>query len=236
MGCMEGPRPDPKATGDSPVSDSSPTPDPTLLPDSALASQTAVPGADYWQWMNPPTSFSFSDSGLQVKADKGSDFFNNPEDSSKVATAPFLYREVSGDFVARIQVKPDFSSQWNAVALMAYRDSDHWIKFAYENSDATGPTLVSVVTDIFSDDANGAIVEDKETVWLKMVRKGPMISMHWSTDNQTYYLSRLTSLPWPETLRIGVEFQSPVGASAVHELLAWRLDMHTVENMRNPEH
>lgn len=65
---------------------------------------------------------------------------------------------MKGDFVATALVQPDFSSQWNAVALMVHIDDKNWIKFAFENSDATGPSIVSVVTKEVSDDANGMVI------------------------------------------------------------------------------
>ena len=101
---------------------------------------------DNLSWMNEPDSYSVQDSTLRITAVKGSDFFNNPEDSSVVGTAPLLYQSINGDFIAKALIQPDFSAQWNAVALMVYIDSLHWIKFAFENSDATGPSVVSVVT------------------------------------------------------------------------------------------
>ena len=108
-----------------------------------------------FQWMNAPTDFSIEAGQLVVTAKKGSDFFNNPENGDRTATAPLLYREVSGDFVATAYLRPDFSSMWNAACLMMHADSTHWIKLAFENSDATGKSVVTVVTNEVSDDANG---------------------------------------------------------------------------------
>lgn len=184
------------------------------------------------QWMNAPSSFSIQDSTLAVEVAKGTDFFNNPEDQSVVGSAPLLYRETSGDFVAKALVEPDFNSQWNGVSLMMYVDSLHWIKLAFENSDATGPSIVTVVTDMTSDDSNGVIHNDRKVIWLALVKKNNIYSMHWSKDGVDFNMARLTSLPPANKVRIGAEFQSPVGEVATHKLHAFNFEARTVEDLR----
>ncbi len=185
------------------------------------------------EWLNEPESFQIEDSGFSITVTKGSDFFNNPEDKSIVASAPFLYKELQGDFVARTLVQPDFSSKWNAVSLMLHIDSLNWIKFAFENSDATGPGIVSVVTKGTSDDANGVILNKEKQVWLAMVRKNNTYSMHWSKDGKSYRMARLTSMPEADIVKIGIEAQSPVGNVAVHKIIYFGLEERTVGNLRD---
>lgn len=185
-----------------------------------------------FRWMNIPEDFSFQNSSLQVLADSGSDFFINPEDGEISASAPFLYKEIEGDFVATSLVKPDFSSVWNACAMMIYLDSTHWIKFAFENSDATGKSIVSVVTKEVSDDANGPILNNEDAVWLRIIRKQDIYAMHWSKDGINYNMARLTSLPPEKVVKIGIEAQCPVGTSARHEILFLSIEQKTVKDLR----
>lgn len=185
------------------------------------------------QWMNPPTAFELVENTLSISVEKDTDFFNNPEDGSVVGTAPLLYQEVEGDFVAKVWVKPDFSSQWNAVSMMIHQDSLHWIKFAFESSDATGPSIVSVVTKESSDDANGAVLNDQESIWLAIARKGDIYAMHWSMDGINYNMTRLTAMPAMTQVKVGVEAQSPVGEQATHQLLFFEIEKRTVKNLRN---
>jgi regulation of enolase protein 1 (concanavalin A-like superfamily)/predicted small secreted protein len=184
------------------------------------------------QWLNPPSTFELRDQTLSVEVAKGTDFFNSPEDSSVVATAALLYQEQRGDFVATALVEPDFSAQWNAVSLMVFADSLHWIKFAFERSDATGPSIVSVVTRETSDDANGAILAEQQRIWLAIARKGDLFSLHWSSDGEDYQMARLTKLPVTDTVKVGVEFQSPIGEQAKHRLHYFTVDQRSVDNLR----
>ena len=186
-----------------------------------------------FSWMNQPQSFGVQNNSLRITVNKGTDFFNSPEDSTVVGSAPFLYKEVEGDFVAKALVEPDFSAQWNAVAVMLHLDSLNWIKLAFENSDATGPGIVSVVTKGNSDDANGAILNGEKRVWLALVRKGNIYSMHWSVDGENFRMARLTSMPHQNAVKIGIEAQSPVGDSAMHQVHHFEIQERTVNDLRN---
>ena len=188
-----------------------------------------------FQWMNKPQDYDMVDNTISIKAMKGTDYFNNPEDGSITATAPFYYQQVEGDFVATALVEPDFGAMWNACALMVHIDSSHWIKFAFENSDATGKSIVTVVTREVSDDANGVLLSDHKKVWLKMVRKGDNYAMHWSIDGEGYKMARLSSLPSPPIVKVGLEAQSPVGDLANHQWLYFNIEKKTVKDLRKGE-
>ncbi len=188
-----------------------------------------------FEWMNKPEDFSISGSDLKIVAKKGTDFFNNPEDSSVVYSAPLLYEKMSGDFIATALVEPDFTSLWNAAALMVYVDSLNWIKFAFENSDATGKSIVTVVTRNVSDDANGPILTDADSIWLRIIRKGSIYAMHWSGDGRAFKMARLSSLPSNGIVKIGLEAQCPVGRSAEHTFRYFSLEPKTVNDLRKGE-
>lgn len=188
---------------------------------------------DKMAWLQQPDTFMLEANSLKVVVAKGTDYFNNPEDSTVVGTAPFLYQAIEGDFVAKALVAPDFTDQWNAVALMVHMDSTNWIKFAFENSDATGPGIVSVVTKGSSDDANGVVLKDTQAVWLAIARKGDNYSMHYAVDGHNYHMARLTSLPAQATVKIGLEAQCPVGDGATHLVHCFELEKRTVADLRN---
>ena len=130
-------------------------------------------------WMNAPETFQFAEDSLIVTTGEKTDFFNNPENNEIKANAPFLYKEISGNFVATALVKPDFSNIWNACSIVIHIDPMHWIKLAFENSDATGKSIVTVVTNGMSDDANGAVLTNEDSVWLKLIKKGNVYALHW---------------------------------------------------------
>jgi regulation of enolase protein 1 (concanavalin A-like superfamily) len=108
----------------------------------------------------------------------------------------------------------------------------NWIKLAFENSDATGPGIVTVVTNGTSDDANGAILNREKKIWLAMIRKDNIYSMHWSKDGKNYNMTRLTKMLETDVVSIGIEAQSPVGKVATHKVYYFGIEQRTVENLR----
>lgn len=186
-------------------------------------------------WLNPPKKHAITKGVIMIEAEGNTDFFIDPENKKKTATAPFLYKKIIGDFVAIALVQPDFKDQWNAGSLFMMIDDSHWIKFAFENSDATGKSIVSVVTRMVSDDANGAILNNSNQVWLKMIRKGNLYAMHWSLDGIKYNMCRLAAMPKAEKVKIGLEAQSPVGETAHHQFLYFNIESKTVKDLRKGE-
>ncbi|WKK66255.1 DUF1349 domain-containing protein [Lutimonas zeaxanthinifaciens] len=186
-------------------------------------------------WMNKPEKFSVTNGQLKIEALKGTDFFNDPESGESTSSAPFLFKELEGDFVAVLKLRPDFSSQWNAGAIFMMIDESNWIKFAFENSDATGKSIVSVVTRDVSDDANGVILNDHDELWLKMIRKGNIYAMHWSLDGTEYKMCRLAAMNGADKVKIGLEAQCPVGKKALHDFLYFGIESKTVKDLRKGE-
>jgi regulation of enolase protein 1 (concanavalin A-like superfamily) len=188
-----------------------------------------------FQWMNPPEEVYFKDSSISIVAGAQTDFFNNPENTDVAANAPFLYLNKAGDFVATALVRPDFKDVWNACALMVHIDSLNWIKFAFENSDATGKSIVSVVTKGTSDDANGVVLTEEKEIWLRIIRKNNLFAMHWSKDGQDFKMARLSTLPDVPEVKVGIEVQCPAGEEARHDLLCFSLEGKTIEDLRKGE-
>ena len=187
-------------------------------------------------WLNEPDEYTLNENGLFITVGPKTDFFHDPFTNSRMSNAPFLYKEVQGDFVATAVVKPDFTDLWNAMSLMVHVDSMNWIKFAFENSDATGKGIVSLVTKNHSDDANGPILNDAEMVWLKIARLKNCYSLHWSLDGHHFYMARLAAMPHSDTVKIGIEAQCPDGEGANHEALYFSIEPTIINDLRNINH
>lgn len=205
---------------------------PEIEQDKNLIKDISKESLNGFNWLNPIKDFIATNNSLIINAPAKSDYFNNPENGTINATAPILYKEISGDFVATCLVKPDFKDMWNAASLMVFMDSTHWIKYAFENSDATGKSIVSVVTREVSDDANGAILNEHNAIWLKMVRKGDLYSMHWSINGKDYKMTRVCRMPHYKSVKIGIEAQCPIGDGAKHEFLFFSIESKTVKDFR----
>lgn len=185
-----------------------------------------------FKWMNAPEAFQFSKGSLKVTSGGKTDFFNNPENNEITANAPYLYKEIKGDFVATTLVQPDFSDIWNACSIVIHMDTTHWIKLAFENSDATGKSIVTVVTNGISDDANGAVLTNEDSIWLRIIKKENVYALHWSKNGMDFKMARLSAMPVSNTVKVGIEAQCPAGQSAEHAFLYFSIDQRTIMDLR----
>ena len=120
----------------------------------------AVPFA--LDWLRSPAEWAAEPARLVVGAPAQTDWFIDPISARAVDTAPVLVGPPpTGDFTWEAHVALDGDAMFDAVGLFVYDDDDHWAKLALEVT-AAGPTIVSVVTDTFSDDCNSTVLAQKQ--------------------------------------------------------------------------
>ena len=188
-----------------------------------------------WKWLNESQAITVNGE-LAITAPAKTDWFNNPVPengvlSAPVANAPFYYTEVKGDFVFRAKVRPNHRYVYDACALMVIKDEYTWVKAAFEASDFGTKAAVCVVTNQISDDANGCNI-DKEEAWLQIVRVGDVFCVHYSLDGERFDMVRLFHLPVGESVKVGLEAQSPAGEGGLRFFSDVTLEHRTVENLR----
>ena len=188
-----------------------------------------------WKWLNESGMMEVNGE-VAIMAPARTDWFNNPipegdELPAPVANAPFLYTEVSGDFVFRAKVRPNHRYTYDACALMVIRDETMWAKAAFESSDFGTRAAVCVVTNQVSDDANGCNI-DQDAVWLQIARVGEVFCVHYSLDGVRFDMVRLFRLPVGESVKVGLEAQSPAGEGGMRLFSDVTLEKKTVQNLR----
>ena len=188
-----------------------------------------------FQWLNEST-LTFEGDSFTIYAPPECDFFNNPvpengEFIKPLGNAPFLFTEVEGDFVIRVKVTPCFVSDYDAACIMVIQDENVWLKAAFEKSDFGTTTIVCVVTNKVSDDANGCNV-DSDTVWLQVARRGNNFAVHYSLDGLRFDMVRLCLLPVGAVLKVGIEAQSPTGKGGIHRFSNLTIQKQTVADLR----
>ena len=188
-----------------------------------------------WKWLNESRMMTINGE-IAIAAPANTDWFNNPVPENgtvqePVANAPFFYTEVKGDFVFRARVRPNHRYVYDACALMVIRDEYTWAKAAFEKSDFGTKAAVCVVTDQVSDDANGCNI-DQEEAWLQIVRAGDIFCVHYSLDGKRFDMVRLFRLPAGESVKVGLEAQSPAGEGGLRFFSDVSLEHRTVGDIR----
>ncbi len=188
-----------------------------------------------WKWLNESEVMQVNDE-VVILAPPQTDWFNNPVPengtiSAPVANAPFFYTDVTGDFVFRAKVRPNFESTYDACALMVIQDEKLWTKAAFEKSDFGTTAAVCVVTNELSDDANGCNI-DQDEVWLQIARVGDVFITFYSLDGEKFDMVRLFNLPVEKCVKVGIEAQSPAGEGGLRNFSHITLEHRTLTDLR----
>ncbi|MBB6695398.1 DUF1349 domain-containing protein [Cohnella xylanilytica] len=181
-------------------------------------------------WMNEPDEWSVRDGRLTMVAPARADFFNDPGSDSSVATAPFLYAVLKGDFVANVRLSVEMAAQCDSGCLMAMSDDSNWAKICFEYMNRV-PTIVTVVTRSRSDDCN-SMASGTETPFLRLARSGSAFAFHYSEDGTNWELVRYFRMEVPDELKIGVVAQAPFADRCKVTFYSFETSEGAVEDVR----
>jgi regulation of enolase protein 1 (concanavalin A-like superfamily) len=189
----------------------------------------AVPFA--LEWLRPPAEWSAEPARLVVGAPAQTDWFIDPISTRSVRTAPVLVGEPPpGDFTWEAHVVLDGDAMFDAVGLFVHDDDEHWAKLAVEVT-AAGPTIVSVVTDVFSDDCNSTVLA-QSSARLRLARVGEAIAFHASERGGRWELVRVFR-PASAAPRIGFVCQAPTGGGCTGSFDAIAFDARSLSDIRD---
>ncbi|WP_342415175.1 DUF1349 domain-containing protein [Paenibacillus sp. FSL R10-2782] len=183
-----------------------------------------------FQWVNG-AQHNVTEDGIEIFAPKGSEYFVHPGNGDVNTSAPFFYQWVEGDFVLRARVSLAFVSTFDAGVLLAVDHDNLWAKACFERTDFDTHSVVTVMTNGLSDDANGYNVEGQE-VWLQLARKDDIFATHYSLDGERYIMARLCNLPMQKRIKVGLEAQSPIGEGALIHFKDVSLELRGLEDIR----
>ena len=163
-----------------------------------------------FEWLRPPAEWSAGPAGLVGGAPPQTDSFIDPISAPAVRPAPLLVGPApAGDLTWEAHVVLDGDALFDAAGLFVYVDDDHWAKLAVEVT-AAGPTIVSVVTDTYSDDCNSTVLAQPSAL-LRLACVGEAIAFHASEGGGRWELVRVFRAPGAAP-RIGFVCQAPTGA------------------------
>ena len=174
-----------------------------------------LPGVPPLDWLNDVGDATFEADVLTMQAAPKTDWFNDPAGSERVANAPALMCEVSGDFQLEATINVDFAATFDAGVLFVHQTADDWAKLCFERDPKGQPMVVTVVTRGVSDDSNEPAVMGN-TVRVRISRFGTALAFHYERRgldrSVSWALSRLFALRSPALLmRVGFLTQSPTG-------------------------
>jgi len=182
-------------------------------------------------WQNAPLAWNIdSKNVLTISSNPKTDWFVDPFDGTVAKTAPILLFTPGPDYVLSARVTVQFTTKWDAGALMLWGDDHHWAKLSYEFSPDQKPTLVTVVTRGLSDDCNSVSLTG-DSVYLRIAKSGNTYVFYFATDEKNWQILRTFSLDTDLPIRAGFESQSPEGSGAIAKFSAITYDPHRISNI-----
>lgn len=170
----------------------------------------------HWTGADGEASVDDASGALTLRAARGVDWTNDSAGGPwQHAATALAFPAPEGDFVlsARVRVL-GARSTFDAGALALWSGADRWAKLCNENSPQGEPMVVSVVTNGFSDDANGPLIPG-DGVFLRIARVGVAYAFHFSVDGASWHFVRLFRLDAdPSSISLGFLAQAPMGDDA----------------------
>lgn len=178
-----------------------------------------------------PCDFIEENNTINLEANPGTDFICKYEEYVK-DSASFYYQTKEGDFTIQGKITTLGSSAYDAAFLMVRQDSRKWIKIAVELGVDQRYNAVSLITDKWSDDANGELL-DGNNCWLRISRKNNFFGLHYSTDGTNWRFVRALGLEMNKSISIGFGIQSPKGLGCKGVIEDLSVSNNPVANFRN---
>ena len=210
------------------VSFSSRSGEPNLLQPGAAGELPAG-----FSWLNEPPHWTLDGKGLSITPDAPTDFFR-PYRGDPRDNCCLLYRLVKGDFTAVAHALAHLVDFGDAAALTVRSGPQQWAKLCLERSPVGDVSLVSVVTDPWSDDANSELLATPESL-LRITRKGNVFGMHYSSDGSRWRFVRTFGLEMPDEVMVGIHAQAPFSSGCRVTFRSFSISPKPVGDFRSGE-
>ncbi|AZQ62460.1 DUF1349 domain-containing protein [Flammeovirga pectinis] len=168
---------------------------------------------------------------FKLKANAGTDFICKYEEYVK-DSATFYHQFKEGDFTIKGKVTTLGSAPFDAAFLMVRQNGRKWMKIAVELGVDKKYNVVSVITNNWSDDANGEILEGNNC-WLRITRKNNFFGLHYSIDGIKWRFVRAFGMEMDKSVSIGFGIQSPKGDNCIGIIEELKVSDIPVDNFRN---
>ena len=181
-----------------------------------------------------PCHVEYSENNLiSLKANPNTDFFCKYR-LSEIDSAAFFFKEFTGDFTVKARVTTSGEHFGDAAMLMVRESSNRWIKLCVEMGSDKKYSVVSVVTDSWSDDANGELVPGNEA-WLRIARINNFFGLHFSLDGQIWRFVRAFGLDLGDKVKVGFGIQAPRSQHCTGTIDKFEISDRVISDFRSGE-
>ena len=159
-------------------------------------------------WHNQPADWHEDGDRLWVKTGEKTDFWRTTHYGFIRDSGHCYYREVSGNFRARVCFSGQYQDLYDQAGLMVRASETHWLKCGVEFVEGV-QYASAVVTRDRSDWSVAPLNGQPARVWFEVRRKNEAVSVQYSLDGDRWILLRLADFPEVEMVWVGPVCASP---------------------------
>lgn len=171
------------------------------------------------RWANPPERFQVVNSCLRVEPGAKTDYWQVTHYGFAVDNGPFLYLQVSGDFILTTRVRMHPAHQYDQAGLMVHLSPGCWLKTSVEYDPEEGGVLgrlgAVVTNDYYSDWSTQAYSDPNYELSFRIRREASDYIVETSPDEQRWTQIRMAHLTEDDGARAmpcGLYACSPIDA------------------------
>jgi len=191
---------------------------------AGLALPARARAADATAWLNPPTIWKATSTGLTMRAETGSDFWRKTLANDAIIDSGHLfYREVAGDFVSTVTVEADYAGDADQTGLMVRADAANWMKTGVEwlHGQLNSAT---VFTRDGSDGSVSPLPGWTGPIRLRISRRGSILACAYARLGEAFADVRLGPLAMGETVQLGLTACAPFGKPFEARFSDWTVE------------
>ncbi|MEW6237990.1 MAG: DUF1349 domain-containing protein [Candidatus Omnitrophota bacterium] len=185
------------------------------------------------KWLYEPQEWKIDNDGLSIVPPMPSDFFR-PYGGTPIDNGSLLYKEFTGDFTAIAHARAELVDFGDAAALTVRVSETQWAKLCLERSPIGETSIVTVVTNPWSDDCNGELVTSPEC-YLRLTRKGSLFVMHYSLDGIKWRFARMFMMEISAKVMVGIHAQAPFSFGCKVCFRSFSISPQTISDFRSGE-
>ncbi len=168
------------------------------------------------KWTRKPENYIINENKIEIITQPHTDLWQRTYYHFRNDNAPVLQMETDEKYFSFV-VKTEFESKhrFDQCGIVAYLDSENWLKASVEYEDETIQRLGSVVTNHgYSDWASTDIDASMKSMWYRLSRRENDFCVEHSTDGVNFHQMRICHMfHADETVSFGIYACSPEDSS-----------------------
>ena len=143
-----------------------------------------------WHWVNEdPATWSLEKyPGYMTISPRAGDIYGSGTADAK----NILLQNAPGDWTIETKIECSVRphAPYQQGGIIAFQDVDNYIKLDWEANNTNGSTIIQACREVngsaSATSVNGNVVNDSNTLWLRMVKSGNVYSTYYSTDGSNF--------------------------------------------------